>query len=319
MIVAVAIVWRARWGAPATRANALLGSVNVRCHPSDLQRARGQRVSGTLFLVAVPIGNPDDLTLRARTVLASVAVVAAEDTRHFATLARHHGIALRTVSYHDHNEDARTRELIGRLLAGDDVALVSDAGTPLVSDPGYRLVRAAIEAGVDVTSLPGPSAVTTALAASGLPPHPFRFLGFLPRTKAARRATLDALASDEATLVAFEAPRRLTDALRDALAALGDRPACLARNLTKPHERYQRGPLSELIASLGGEDEVRGEVTLLIGGATDRPVAAVEAEADARLLLDGGAPARAVQQLLVARHGLTKREAYSLVLRMRDS
>lgn len=276
-------------------------------------------MSGTLFLVAVPIGNPDDLTLRARSTLASVAVVAAEDTRHFATLARHHGIVTRTVSYHDHNEDARTRELIARLVAGDDVALVSDAGTPLVSDPGYRLVRAAIEAGVGVTSLPGPSAVTTALAASGLPPHPFRFLGFLPRTAAARRAAFEALAREDATLVAFEAPRRLTDALRDARAALGDRPACLARNLTKPHERYQRGRLSELIASLDGEDEVRGEVTLLIGGAIERPAAAVEAEADARLLLDGGAPPRAVQQLLVGRYGLTKREAYALVLRLRDS
>ena len=133
------------------------------------------------------------------------------------------------------------------------------------------------------------------------------------------RETFDALARDDATLVGFEAPRRLADALRDALAALGDRPACLARNLTKPHERYQRGRLSELIASLGGEDEVRGEVTLLIGGAIDRPAASAEAEADARLLLDGGAPARAVQQLVVARHGLTKREAYSLVLRLRGS
>ena len=276
-------------------------------------------MSGTLFLVAVPIGNPDDLTLRARATLASVAIVAAEDTRHFATLARHHGIETRAISYHDHNEDTRTRELLGRLLAGDDVALVSDAGTPLVSDPGYRLVRAAIEGGVAVTSLPGASAVTTALAASGLPPHPFRFLGFLPRTAAARRSAFDAVARDDSTLVAFESPRRLAGALRDALAALGDRPACLARNLTKPHESYQRGALSELITGLEGEGEVRGEVTLLIGGSTDRPAAAVEAEADARLLLDGGAPPRAVQQLLVARHGLTKREAYALVLRLRDA
>src|SRR5688572_20108366 len=221
-------------------------------------------MSGTLFVVAVPIGNLGDLTLRARDTLRDVAVVAAEDTRHFATLARHHGIATRTLSYHDHNEDARTRELLERLRAGDDVALVSDAGTPLVSDPGYRLVRAAIEAGVGVTSLPGASAVTTALGASGLPPHPFRFVGFLPRTAAARRATFDDLASDGATIVAFEAPRRLTDALGDALAALGDRPACLARNLTKPHERYQRGRLSELIAMLEREEEVRGEVTLVI-------------------------------------------------------
>ena len=273
---------------------------------------------GTLFLVAVPIGNPDDLSPRARATLASVAVVAAEDTRHFATLARHHGIATRAISYHDHNEEARSRELVARLLAGDDVALVSDAGTPLVSDPGYRLVRAAIEAGVAVTSLPGASAITTALAASGLPPHPFRFMSFLPRTASARRATFEALASDDATLVAFEAPRRLTDAMRDALAALGDRPACLARNLTKPHERYQRGALSELIAALEAEGEVRGECTLLIGGVLERSGVAAEAEADARLLVGGGAPARAVQELLVARHGLTKREAYALVLRLRD-
>ncbi|MGI8828421.1 MAG: 16S rRNA (cytidine(1402)-2'-O)-methyltransferase, partial [Candidatus Limnocylindria bacterium] len=205
-----------------------------------------------------------------------------------------------------------------RLEDGEDVALVSDAGTPLVSDPGYRLVRAAIDAGITITSLPGASAVTTALAASGLPPHPFRFLGFLPRTAAARRATFTAVARDTATLIVFEAPRRLTDALRDALSTLGDRPACLARNLTKPHERYQRGPLSLLVAELEGEDEVRGECTLLIGGATGRTGVTPEADADARLLLDGGAPARAVQDLLMSRHGLAKRDAYALVLRLRD-
>lgn len=275
-------------------------------------------MSGTLFLVAVPIGNPGDLTLRARDTLREVAVVAAEDTRHFATLARQHAIRTRALSYHDHNEEARTRELLARLGAGDDVALVSDAGTPLISDPGYRLVRAAIEAGIAVTSLPGASAVTTALAASGLPPQPFRFLGFLPRTAAARRATFEAAASDEATLIAFEAPRRLTDALRDALDVLGDRQACVARSLTKPHESYQRGPLSTLIEALGGEGEVRGECTLLIGGASGRSDAGDEAEADARLLLDGGAPARAIQDLLVARHGMGRREAYALVLRLRD-
>lgn len=275
-------------------------------------------MSGTLYLVAVPIGNPGDLTLRARDTLREVAVVAAEDTRHFATLARQHAIRTRALSYHDHNEEARTRELLARLGAGDDVALVSDAGTPLISDPGYRLVRAAIEAGIAVTSLPGASAVTTALAASGLPPQPFRFLGFLPRTAAARRATFEADASDEATLIAFEAPRRLTDALRDALDVLGDRQACVARSLTKPHESYQRGPLSTLIEALGREGEVRGECTLLIGGASGRPDAGDEAEADARLLLDGGAPARAIQDLLVARHGMARREAYALVLRLRD-
>lgn len=275
--------------------------------------------TGTLFIVAVPIGNPEDLTLRARDVLRGVAVVAAEDTRHFATLARHHQIATRSVSYHDHNEEARTRELVARLQAGDDVALVSDAGTPLVSDPGYRLVRAAIGAGITVTSLPGPSAVTTALAASGLPPHPYRFLGFLPRTAAQRRATFEAVAGDPATLVAFEAPRRLADTVRDALAVLGDRPACLARNLTKPHERYQRGSLDALRSELEAEGEVRGEATLIIGGADQARAALDEAEDDARLLLTGGAPAKAVQELLVRRHGLAKRDAYALVLRMRDA
>lgn len=274
-------------------------------------------MSGTLCLVAVPIGNPDDITLRALRVLRSVAVVAAEDTRHFATLARHHGIDRRAVSYHDHNEETRTPELLGRLRAGDDVALVSDAGTPLVSDPGYRLVRAALDEGFAVTSLPGASAVTTALAASGLPPHPFRFVGFLPRTEAARRSALEAIRDDHATIVAFEAPRRLVETLRDASAVLGDRPACLGRNLTKPHERYQRGQISELLTELATENGVRGECTLVIGGSTDRPSATDEAEADAHVLLDGGAPARAVQDLLVTRHGLARREAYALVLRLR--
>ena len=272
-------------------------------------------MSGTLYVVAVPIGNPDDLSPHARETLARVAVVAAEDTRHFATLGRHHGIGTPAISYHDHNEEARSRELLRRLQAGDDVALVSDAGTPLVSDPGYRLVRAAIDAGVEVTSVPGASAVTTALSASGLPPHPFRFVGFLPRTAAARRSTFEAVARDPATIVAFEAPRRLADALRDALATLGDRPACLARNLTKHHERYQRGSLSALVAELEAEGEVRGECTIVIGGATAAASAGAEAEADARLLLANGAPARAVQALLQSRHGLSKRDAYALVLR----
>jgi 16S rRNA (cytidine1402-2'-O)-methyltransferase len=272
---------------------------------------------GTLYLVAVPIGNPDDLSPRAREILRSVAVVAAEDTRHFATLARQHDLAPRALSYHDHNEAERTTGLLERLRAGDDVALVSDAGTPLISDPGYRLVRAAIDAGIRVTSVPGASAVTTALAASGLPPHPFRFIGFLPRTGAARRAILTTLAADPATLVAYEAPRRLTDALRDALSTLGDRPACLGRNLTKPHERYQRGTLSRLIAELEAEGAVRGEATILIGGATSAPDGGEDAEADARLLLQGGAPARAIQSLLIERRGLSRRAAYELVLRLR--
>jgi 16S rRNA (cytidine1402-2'-O)-methyltransferase len=275
-------------------------------------------MSGTLHVVAVPIGNPDDISLRALATLKAVSVVAAEDTRHFATLARHHGIGTRAVSYHDHNEESRGRELLDRLRAGEDVAVVSDAGTPLVSDPGYRLVRAAIEAGIPITVVPGASAPTAALVGSGLPPHPHRFMGFLPRAAGTRRSAFEGVLGDEATLVAFEAPHRLADALRDALAVLGDRPACLARNLTKPHERWQRGRLSTLIAELEAEDVVRGECTIVIGGADARTTASADAEGDARLLLDGGADARAVQELLIRRHGLAKRDAYALVLRLRD-
>ena len=274
-------------------------------------------MSGTLFIVAVPIGNPDDLTLRARETLRAVAVVAAEDTRHFATLARHHGIETRAVSYHDHNEGSRAPGLLGRLQSGENVALVSDAGTPLISDPGFVLVRAAVEAGITVTSLPGASAVTTALAASGLPPHAFRFIGFLPRTAAGRRAAFARHREDDATLIAFEAPRRLQAALGDGLEVLGDRPACLARSITKPHERYQRGRLSELVAALEADDEVRGECTILVGGATERAGVTDAAAADASLLLAADAPARAVHDLLVQRHGLSKRDAYALVLRIR--
>lgn len=276
-------------------------------------------MNGRLFVVAVPIGHPDDMTPRAIATLNAVAVVAAEDTRHFATLARRHDIRTRAVSYHDHNEERRSKELLARLEAGDDVALVSDAGTPLVSDPGYRLVVAAIGAGVEVSSLPGASAVTTALAASGLPPHPFRFVGFLPRTAAARRAALTDLRADPATLVTFEAPRRVRATIGDALEILGDRPACLARSITKADERYHRGSLSELARELEAEDEVRGECTLLIGGADGGTSSLIDAEADAVLLLEGGAPARAVQDLLIQRHGLARREAYALVLRLRDA
>jgi 16S rRNA (cytidine1402-2'-O)-methyltransferase len=270
-----------------------------------------QPTSGTLSLVAVPIGNLDDLTIRAREVLSTVAVVAAEDTRHFATLARHHGLGTRAVSYHAHNEEARAAQLVARLLAGDDVALVTDAGTPLVSDPGLSLVRAAIDAGIRVTALPGASAVTTALSASGLAPLPFRFIGFPARTSARRRAQLAALADEAETLVAFEAPHRLLATLTDALDVLGDRPACLARSMTKPDERYQRGSLGTLLAALSGEATVRGECTIVIAGATTRPEAA-DAVTDAAMLVASGASVRTVAEFLARRHGIARRRAYQV-------
>lgn len=272
-------------------------------------------MAGTLYLVPTPIGNPRDITLRALDVLRAAPVIAAEDTRHYATLAREHDLPMRSLSYHEHNEEARTQELLGRLNAGDDVALVTDAGTPLLSDPGFTLVRAAAAAGIPITSLPGASAITTALVASGLPPLPFRFVGFPPRTSGKRRTFFEALADDNATLVAFEAPHRLAATLADAQAALGDRLACLARSMTKRHERFQRGTLSELQAALREEAEVRGECTLLIGGGSG-PAAAPGAEEDARLLADAGASARTVAAYLASRHGMARRAAYELAQRV---
>lgn len=268
-------------------------------------------MSGTLYLVPTPIGDPRDITLRALEVLRVVAVVAAEDTRHYLTLARHHGLPRRAVSYHDHNEAQRSPQLIERLRAGDDVALVTDAGTPLISDPGITLVRAALAEGLAVTALPGASAVTTALAASGLAPLPFRFVGFPPRTAARRRSFFAALADDPATIVAFEAPHRLRAALADARASLGDRDACVARSMTKPHERFERGRLSELEALLAEEGTVRGEATVVIAG-SEAPAELPDARQDAALLAASGASVRTTAEFLVRRHALPKRRAYEL-------
>ena len=272
---------------------------------------RSDDMPGTLYLVPTPIGDPRDITLRGLEVLRAAPVVAAEDTRHYATLARHHGLPGRAVSYHDHNETRRAPQLLARLRAGDDVALVTDAGTPLVSDPGLALVRAALAEGLAVTALPGASAVITALAASGMAPLPFRFVGFPPRTAARRRSFFAGLADDAATIVAFEAPHRLREALADARVVLGDREACVARNMTKPHERYQRGRLSELEAALAGEETVRGETTIVIAGAEIR-TEAPDAAADAAMLAASGASVRTMAEFLARRHGLARRRAYEL-------
>ena len=273
--------------------------------------------AGALYLVALPIGNLRDITFRAVDVLRAVDLIAAEDTRDFRVIARAHDIDTRVVSYHDFNEQSRAPELIERLLAGESVALVSDAGTPLVNDPGFRIVAAAVEAGVTITSIPGPSAVTTALAAAGLPVAPFVFLGFPPRTSGKRRAFFSPWLRTPATLVFFEAPHRLTDTLEDLLAAGGDRPACLARNLTKPRERYQRGTLASLLVELRAEGEVRGEATVVVGGAeagAENAGQREDAAAAAAALLAEGLDSKTVLDRLVREHGLKRRAAYDLIL-----
>ena len=201
---------------------------------------------GTLYLVATPIGNLSDITHRALQVLHDVDLIACEDTRHTHKLLRHYGITTKTISYHEHNEQQRAVQLIDQLKQGSDVAVVSDAGTPAISDPGFRLVRAAIENDVPIVPVPGPSALISALIAAGLPTNEFFFAGFLPAKSNARRARLSELQIVPGTLIFYEAPHRLAATLRDAFEILGEREAVVARELTKVHEEIRRGRLSEL-------------------------------------------------------------------------
>jgi 16S rRNA (cytidine1402-2'-O)-methyltransferase len=224
-------------------------------------------------LVSTPIGNLGDLTARARTTLEACDFILCEDTRRTGRLLSALGIRARTETLHDHNEDSRIPAILDRLRSGQTIGLVSDAGTPLVSDPGYRLVRAAIENGLPVTAAPGPTAAITALILSGLPPLPFMFLGFPPPKKAARRATFSGLRAAEraglrATLIWHEAPHRLIETLTDLHDIFGDRSGAVARELTKRYETVERGRLSALSA-LFERDAPRGEITLLIGPAED--------------------------------------------------
>jgi 16S rRNA (cytidine1402-2'-O)-methyltransferase len=218
----------------------------------------------TLYLVGTPIGNLEDITLRALRILREVTVIAAEDTRTTGRLLKHYEIATPLISFHDYSDGRRVAELVQRLQQGD-VALVTDAGMPGLSDPGYRLVQAALEAGVTVSPVPGPSAVVTALVSSGLPSDRFLFLGFLPRQSKARRETLQEVARQQATIVVYEAPHRLLPFLEDVIEVLGDRQVTVARELTKLYEEIWRGPASGARAYFAA-GEVRGEITVVIAG-----------------------------------------------------
>lgn len=274
---------------------------------------------GTLYLVATPIGNLEDMTSRARRILAEVDLIACEDTRHTRHLLTHYGITTRTLSFHEHNEAARTSELLQRLQRGEDIAVVSDAGTPGVSDPGYPLVREAAAAGISVVSVPGPSAVMAALTVSGLPPDRFVFLGFLPRRSGERRRALAAAAALPWTLVLFEAPHRITAVLEDIEAVFGDRRVALARELTKKFEEVFRGTVSGALGHLRAHAP-RGEFTIVVEG-TGETGMQKEGKADAaermRALLDAGLPPAEAVQDVMRTAGLTRRQAYDLMLRAR--
>ncbi len=278
--------------------------------------ARGGMTTGTLYVVATPIGNLEDLSFRAVRVLQEVGVIACEDTRHTRLLLQRHGIGTPLVSYHEHNEASRTPELLHRLQTGESIALVSDAGTPLLSDPGYPLIRQAIASGVTVVPIPGPSAITAALSVAGLPTDRFVFLGFLPRRSAERRRALGAVATIPWTLVLFEAPQRVMATLRDLQVTLGDRSVALVRELTKRFEEVLRGPVAEVL------DQVqrippRGEVTLVIAGApaASRPVG--DPSDDLKTLLASGTPPTVAVRQVAQAHGLPRRTVYELALQLR--
>jgi len=268
--------------------------------------------AGTLYVVATPIGNLEDVTLRALRVLREVDLIAAEDTRRTRTLLGRHGIARPLTSYYDAVERARAPAIVARLQAGASVALVSDAGTPGIADPGYHLVRGALAAGVPVVPVPGPSALTALVSVAGFPAERFVFEGFLPSRPGPRAARLAALAHEPRALVFFEAARRLAPFLAAAEAALGDREAALARELTKRHEEILRGSLSELRERVARRASLRGEVTVLVAGAPEaepaRDVASIDEE-----LRAGRAAGRGLRELaaeIARRTGMSRREVY---------
>jgi len=269
--------------------------------------------AGILYLVGTPIGNLEDITLRALRVLREAPLIAAEDTRQTRKLLDHYDIHRPLVSYFEHNERARVEPLLERLATGD-VALVSDAGMPGISDPGYALVRAAIGRGIRVVPVPGPSAPIAALAASGLPTDQFVYLGFLPRRSGDRRKLLASVRGEQRTMVTFEAPHRLIAALGDVLEVLGDRPLVVARELTKIHEEFARGTARAVLERFEAAPP-RGEVTLVIAGA---PAAGpVDLSTRLRELIDAGLSDRDVVATLAAETGAPRREVYRLLLGVR--
>jgi 16S rRNA (cytidine1402-2'-O)-methyltransferase len=271
-------------------------------------------MGGTLWLVATPIGNLGDLSTRAREVLGRADLVACEDTRRTGRLLAGLGIKVPLLSYFEGNELERLGHLLARLAAGDEVALVSDGGTPAVSDPGYRLVRACIDAGVEVLVVPGPSAAIAALVVSGLPTDRFVFEGFLPRKQGERLRRLEGLRHEPRTIVVFESPLRVQTLLRDVLVVIGDREMAVVRELTKLHEQVVRGRVSQVLARLG-EGELKGEVVIVIGGERTRPTPDMSACADeARELVAGGMRKRDAAHAVAGRHGVSVNDLYRSLL-----
>ena len=277
-------------------------------------------MAGTLYLVATPIGNLEDMTFRAVRVLREADVVACEDTRRTRGLLSHFGISgKKLLSCHEHNEAERAREIAERVAAGEAVALVSDAGTPAISDPGYRVVRAAIEAGLRVEPIPGASAAVAAVAAAGLPTDAYRFCGFLPAKRGQRKKALEALAEEKATLVFYEAPHRISAALADTLEVLGPRRVAVARELTKIHEEILRGTAETVRNEIESRGGVKGEIVLVVAGAEQsepQPGVSLEQRV-AELAAEGMARMDAIK-LAARERGLSKRDAYRQIEALKE-
>ena len=275
-------------------------------------------LSAALYLVATPIGNLADITVRALDVLRGADLVLAEDTRRTRKLLTHYDIPAALKSLHEHNERGQAEGLAARVAAGESIALVSDAGTPLISDPGHALVRAVIDAGAEVVPIPGPSAVIAALSASGLALDRFEYCGFAPRKSGARKRLFEQLAGQPGTLVFLESPHRLEHMLGDAADVFGDRPVAVARELTKVHEEIIRGTLPEVADQFAGT-EIRGEITVCIAGADAAEKAAaplVREDLEARLaaMLEQGTPRNEALRTLAREHGVPRREVYRILL-----
>ena len=281
-------------------------------------------VSGTLSIVATPIGNLEDITQRALRVLREADLIACEDTRHTRKLLNHFAITTATISYHEHNEKERAEELCEALESGKNIALVSDAGTPLISDPGFRIVQAAVDRGISVVPIPGASAVITALSASGLPTDQFLFAGFLPARTGARRAKLNELRTVAGTLVFYEAPHRIKATLQEALEVLGNREAVIAREVTKLHEEFARGSLSQLIERLSSSEAPRGEMVLIISGQAAELPSPSTTDANVRLVerieqLEGeGMDQKSALKQAAKELGMKRADAYRMMVNQKN-
>jgi 16S rRNA (cytidine1402-2'-O)-methyltransferase len=274
---------------------------------------------GELYVVATPIGNREDITLRALNILREVDMIAAEDTRKSGQFLAHYQIQNRLISFHEHNEKKRTPELIGKLLAGMTIALVSNAGTPLVSDPGYRLIEAAITNKIKVVPIPGVTAATAAMSVSGLPTDSFVFIGFAPKKKGKRLKFLTQLSAEHRPLIFYESPRRILSLMEEIISCMGDRNAMLAREMTKVHEEFVRGTVSQILKIIRARSTFKGECTLLVAGAEaseqiDAEIVTTEIKA---ALQSGQNGLSEIARTIAKKYGLPKNEVYDLALKIK--